>query len=325
MSTGSPEKEGKNSRRKSKKTLRAYELALYPNPGKAEETRYAMWWYQHLTLEYVQALYEQPPGFFLSTASKGKLANQAQKRARDMLRAGRAAEKQTGLPFGCPQSAPFMCEGIIQEAKGTVFAYWVKIPLGPWLPAKTHKALKKALRKGGRLRRMCEVRQGKKGGLVVRCFVEFAKSEAQDTGRYLGCDVGVNAGVARSDGYVGQSLGPVMAEAQRKRSERQRQGHRKTSVRSAVKQVLNREARRVVTLAKLGGKTLVLESPKALKNLNSSFTNWGTYMLMLLNVRCPICCMSIEFRAGLVSSTKKINPPKIPVTRRINSLANPNW
>lgn len=177
------------------------------------------------------------------------------------------AEKTTGQPFECPKVVPMLCDGIIREAEGTVFDYWVKTPLGPWLPAKTHAALKRALRRGGRLRRACEVRQERKGGLVVRCFVEFEKPGAVGSDDYLGCDVGVNAAVARSDGYVGPSLRPVMEEAQRKRSERQRQGHRNTSVRTTLKQVLDREARRVVTLAKRGDKTLVLESPKALKNL----------------------------------------------------------
>ena len=259
---------GEKKKRKGRGAIRSYELALYANPGKAEDTRYAMWWYQQHTLGYVQGLYDKPANVFVSTARLGLLANQAQRRARDMLRAGRAAEKVTGDPFLCPKSAPFLCEGTISEDDGTTtFDYWVKTPLGPYLPAQKHKALKNALRKGGKLRKLCEVRQGRKGGLVVRCFVEFEKPKAVDTRDYLGCDVGVNAGVARSDGYIGQALSPVMEEAQRKRSMRQKQGHRKTSVRSAVKQVLDREARRVVKLAKCGNKTLVLESPKALKNL----------------------------------------------------------
>lgn len=260
-------KSSEKSKRKGQGVIRLYELQLLPNPGKAEDTRYAMWWERQMILDYMQRLYGQPANVFESTAGSGLLANQAQKHARDILRAGRAAEKETGEPFPCPQSAPLLCDGIIQEARGTTFDYWVKTPLGPWLPAQPHRALKNALRRGGKLRKACEVRQGKKGGLVVRCFVEFEKPGAVDRGDYLGCDVGVNAGVARSDGYIGQSLRPVMEEAQRKRSERQRQGHRQTSVRSAVKQVLDREARRVVTLAKRGNKTLVLESPKALKSL----------------------------------------------------------
>lgn len=262
------ERNGEEPKCKKRGAIRSYELALYANPGKAEETRYAMWWYQQDTLGYVQDLYGKPANAFVSTSGLGLLANQAQRRARNMLRAGRAAEKATGEPFLCPQSAPFLCEGIVSEDDGTTtFDYWVKTPLGPYLPAQKHKALKNALRRGGKLRKACEVRQGKNGGLVVRCFVEFEKPPAIDTGNYLGCDVGVNAGVARSDGYVGTSLHPVLKEAQRKRSERQKQGHRKTSVRSAVYQVLDREARRVVKLAKCGDKTLVLESPKALKSL----------------------------------------------------------
>jgi transposase len=223
-----------------------------------------------MTLDYVRQLYDKPPGDFESTAGMGRLANQAQKRARDMLRAGRAAEKATGKPFSCPSSAPFVCDAVIQESKHTTFDYWVKTPLGPWLPAQTHRALKNALRKGGKLRKACEVRQGKNGGLVARCFVEFEKPEAKDTGDYLACDVGVNVAVARSDGYVSQPLHPILQRTKEKRAERQRQGHRRSSTRSALKQALDREARRAVASAAGGSKTLVLESPKALGNLKPS-------------------------------------------------------
>lgn len=40
---------GEKTKRKGRGAIRSYELALYANPGKAEETRYAMWWYQQIT------------------------------------------------------------------------------------------------------------------------------------------------------------------------------------------------------------------------------------------------------------------------------------
>lgn len=253
--------------RKGRGAIRSYTLHLYANPGKAEETRYAIWWYRKYTLAYAERYYNQCSLDWESTGGKGLLPNQAQNRARDIIKAGFASYGATGKSFHCPADFPLLCEGVLGQNKGTTFAYWVKTPKGPWLPAQTHRALKNALRRGGQLRRACEVRQGKNGGLVATVFVAFSKQESVDTGDYLACDVGVNAGVARSDGYVAQSLRPVMDRTRAKRAEQQRQGHRKTSKRSAVKQVLDQEARKVVMLAAKCNKTLVIESPKALANL----------------------------------------------------------
>lgn len=93
--TQSPEK----SKHKGRRAIRSYTLTLYPNPGKAEDTRYAMWWSRQYTIDYVRQLYGQPGISFESTAGLGFLANQAQKRARDILRAGRAGRKDDGAAF----------------------------------------------------------------------------------------------------------------------------------------------------------------------------------------------------------------------------------
>ena len=36
---------GEKKKRKGRGAIRSYEMALYANPGKAEDTRYAMAWY----------------------------------------------------------------------------------------------------------------------------------------------------------------------------------------------------------------------------------------------------------------------------------------
>jgi transposase len=106
--------------------------------------------------------------------------------------------------------------------------------------------------------------------MIARVFVEFPKLNAVPSPDVIACDVGVNIGVARSDGYKSKSLRPVMNRARQKRAEQQRQGHQKSSTRSAVKQLLDREARKAVTLAARTGKTLVLEAQKPLSNLKPS-------------------------------------------------------
>ena len=250
--------------------VRSYVLALHPNAGKAEDARYAMWWFQRYWLGFMQRLYGQTPNAFETTAGLGTLANQAQARARATLRAGRAAEKTTGQSFHCPQIAPLLCEAKIRHGKGTSFPYWVKPPLGPWIPAVTHRALNRALRVGGTLRPQCEVRQGKRGGLVAHVFVEYERRQPAPSRDVLGCDVGVNHGVSTSDGRTSKSLRPIMEKTRSRNAERQRQGHRCQSSRSAIKQELDREARRAVMLAARSGRPLAIERLKTLANLKPS-------------------------------------------------------
>lgn len=277
---------GEKSKRKGRGAIRSYELALYANPGKKEQTLQNMRLCQWLTMDYIVRYFGKAEDATESTEGLGLITNQAFKRARDILRAGRNASIATGEQFHCPRTVPLLCDGIIRESKTTThFEYWVKTPTGPWLPAQPHRALNNALRQGGVLRPYCEVRQGKKGGLVARIFVEFGRLGTKNTGDYLGCDVGVNVGVARSDGYIGKSLRPVLIRTREKRAEQQRQEHRKTSARSACKQFLDREARRTVNVCLRGGKTLVLESPNALGNLRPS-GSIGAWARQHFAVRC---------------------------------------
>jgi hypothetical protein len=258
--------------RKPSRVTRAYTLKIEANPGKAEEARYACYWYCAYTLEYCARYFAQGPiekPQAESTASLGWLANQAQQRARGIVNAGFAAEKTTGDPFHCPSDFPLLCDAKIAEAQGTTYTYWVKPPTCGWIPTQTHKALKNALRRGGKLRPTCEVRQGKRG-LTARVFVEFPKVKPAPSTDVLACDVGVNIGVARSDGYKSKGLRPVMNAARERNRERHRQKHYKKSTRTAVKQLLDREARKAVTLAAKSGKTLVIESLQTLSNLKPS-------------------------------------------------------
>ena len=250
--------------------VRSYTLSLYPNAGKAEAARYAIWWATRFCLDYVRQLYAEKPGAFVSTAGLGTLNNQAQKRARDILRAGRAAERATGEVFNAPATVAVCADAKITKARGTTFPLWVKVSCGPNIPALPHCAFSRALRAGAVLRPTCELRNGKHGGLVARVFVEYPKHEPAPARRMIGCDVGVNAGVARSDGYIGCSLRPIKDRTREKRAEQQRQHHRRSSARSALKQHLDREARRAVNVCLRTGSSLAIERLKTLGNLKPS-------------------------------------------------------
>lgn len=249
------------------KAIRCYTLRLYGNPGKIEKTLGNMVEYRAWLWDYVTRYFTKGEDATESTAGRGWIANQAFKRARDLLKAGRNASIATGEWFNCPKKLPLLCEGTLEENKISSFDYWVKVMNGPRLPAQTHRALKNALRRGGKLVKTCEIRQAKQGWLYARVFVEHETPEKMESPDYLGVDVGVNAGVARSDGYVGKPLQPILDRTQEKRSEQQRQGQVKSSRLSACKQFLNREAKRLVASAVRGRKSIAVESSKTLANL----------------------------------------------------------
>lgn len=266
------------------KAVRCYTLRLCGNPGKVEKTLGNMIEYRAWLWDYVSRYFKKGEDATESTKGRGWIANQAFKRARDILKAGRNGSIATGNQFNRPANLPLLCDGVLEESKDSTFAYWVKVANGPRLPAQTHRALKNALRQGGTLVKTCEVRQGKRA-LVARVFVEFEKPIPTPSRDYIGVDVGVNAGVARSDGYVGKDLHPILARIEQKRAEQRRQGHVKSSKRTACKQYLDREAKKVVTLAARAGKSIAVESLNTLSNLKIT-GSIGAWAKQHFAVRC---------------------------------------
>lgn len=255
---------------KRSRIIRTYILQLRPNAGKAEAARHAIWWSTRLCLDYVQRLHHLPLTLSVSTRGRGKLDNSALKRARDLLRAGRAAQEVAGRRFKKPATVAVISDASIAPARHTDYPFWVKVSCGPHIPALPHRAFSRALREGGKLRPFCEIRYGRNGGLVARVFVQYERKTPTASRDYLGCDVGVNRAVSTSDGYTARSLRPIIERAREKQAEQRRQGLVRSSPRSAIKQRLDREARRIVTLAKRGNKCLVLERLKTLGNLKPS-------------------------------------------------------
>lgn len=260
-------------KRNGRGVIRSYNLRLYGNPGKIKETLVNMLEYRSWLWDYVVRYYGKGEDSTESTKGRGMIANQAFKRARDVLKAGRNGSITTGDWFNCPKSLPLLCDGALEESKDSTFIYWVKVANGPRLPAQTHRALKNALRRGGKLIKTCEVRQAKQGWLYARVFIGFEKPETEDTEDYIGIDVGINHGVACSDGYLGKALRPILDRTREKNAERQRQKHRLTANKSTCKQFLDREAKRVVASAVRGSKTLILERPKTLAQLKMTGKN----------------------------------------------------
>lgn len=95
---------------KKRGAVRSYAVAPYPNAGKSEAARYAIWWQTRCCLDYVRELHGDAPNAKRSTVGLGELPERGLKRARDILRAGRAAERATGIPFECPTTAPVLAD-----------------------------------------------------------------------------------------------------------------------------------------------------------------------------------------------------------------------
>lgn len=157
---------------------------------------------------------------------------------------------------------------------------------GPRMPAKSHAALNTALRRGGTLTNTAEIAVDRQGRLIARVFVRFPIPATEDTGDYIGVDVGLNAGIARSDGYLGKPLQPILDRTTEKNRERRKQGHLHAlqSRRSACKQFLDGEAKRLVASATRGRKTIVLERLNTLANLKTTGSN-GAWPRIHLGMR----------------------------------------
>lgn len=250
--------------------VRSYTLPLYPNPGKAKEAFGILLEQRAWLYEFVrQHMATGEEMWTTSTEGLGQAANRALHRARAIVKAGRNSSIATGAWFNEPRCLPLISDGTVEPAEGTTFDYWIKMTPGPRMPAKSHQGLNKALRAGGTLTNTAEIAVDLKGDLVARVFVRFDIPETTDTGDYIGVDVGVNHGLCTSEGYQSKSLRPILDKTKQKNAERRRQGHPHTlqSRRSACKQFLDREARRLVASAKRGNKTLVVERLNTLGNL----------------------------------------------------------
>lgn len=250
--------------------VRTYTLRLYPNPGKAKEAFGILLEQRAWLIEFTRQTYATgEETWTTSTKGLGRTGNRALRRAHAIIRAGRASSITTGNAFKEPRCVPLVGDGTCEPATSTSFDYWIKMSPGPRMPAKSHTALNKALRAGGSLMKTAEITVDRKGRLIARVFIRFERPETNDTGDYIGADVGLNAGIARSDGYLGKPLQSILNRAIEKNRERRKRGHLHAlqSHRSSCKQFLDGEAKRLVASAKRGRKSIVIERLNTLAHL----------------------------------------------------------
>lgn len=279
---------------------RTYKLEICPNFGKLEATRYTytaflMW------CEYWAGRLFFNTGKIPSTAGMGEISNRAQRKVWGVIKTLRATSDATGGKTNVPKTNNLGMFAKIDGAKNGSFDYWIKVR-NLWasgkpikIPAKSHKALNKALKNGWKLSENCEVKQFR-GRWEVLVFASKEAEKAQATTACIGADVGINKAATFSNGYKGTDLRPVIKRAKESQQERHRQRMKFGQIqklkgnknKSVVKQILDREANELVRSSKQLGCNIVVESRKILANLRCGRLNrWARcYFANRLEVLC---------------------------------------
>ena len=197
-----------------------------------------------------------------SSKGMGEFAGRAYRRAfTDWRRTGKA-----GHQLGALKAELIDAAQVQPPRQATGFDYWIMVQgVGKlYLPAHAHKALNRALHYPGAT--LCE--QGevfrKNGKWYCRVAVTVPVADPQPVAAWIGCDVGVRTSVARSDGYTGPDLRPVLQRHRNRRAMDQKRGIDRQVETSPQRQLLAREARRVVSVAQRTGRGVAVEDPSRL-------------------------------------------------------------
>lgn len=257
--------------------IRTYQLAIYPNAVKLDTARYTYERHlQHVNIWTGKLFFNGNKA--ISTEGMGQLCNQAQHKARGIIRALTQAAKETGGKTNVPVVKQAGCPAKIQASETPEFDYWMTVENeferkgGIKIPCKSHKKLNGALRDGWVLNNVAEFFQDKNGKFYARVFVQKEVKKAEKKEASLGCDVGYRNAVIRSDRYIGQNISMVIKQERQKQASRQRNGlkvKRALGLKSRIKQVLDIEANAAVRRSCKASLNLVVESPKVLANLRS--------------------------------------------------------
>jgi len=104
----------------------------------------------------------------------------------------------------------------------------------------------------------------KNGKWYVRCGVRIPLQQEAAAKEWIGVDIGVRASVTRSDGYQGPDLRPILQRQRNRRAMDQKRDIERRVETPTQRQVLAREARKLVSVAQRTGRGIALEDPKRL-------------------------------------------------------------
>jgi len=246
----------------------SYSLKLYPTRNKADTLALlaGLFRQSHTDCTLQLRAMEQPRR--PSTKGMGEFLGRAYRRAGiDWERTTKAGHTPGTLKAELIDSAELQ-----RPKRARSFDYWVMIKgTGDKtfrVPARGHRGLKRTLAlPGAQLnigpKSTTEVYR-RKGTWYCRVSVKVPRASVQPTNGVIGVDVGARAAVTRSDGYRGPDLRPVLKKQRDRRAMQQKQGIDKRSNSTFQKQLLCREARRLVSVASRAGRAIAVEDPKRL-------------------------------------------------------------
>lgn len=247
----------------------SYKLKLYPSVNKADTLAAlaALFSRTHADVTTQLACMERPR--LPSTKGLGEFLGRAYRRAFiDYQRTKKAGHTPGFLKAELIDSAEVQHP---RKAKG--FDCWIMLRGtttsrgkngGFYIPARKHKAINRTLAlAGAKLNESAEVFR-KSGKWYARVSVSVPLAEVQAPKEWLGCDIGARAAVTRSDGYRGPDLRPILKRQRNRKVMDQKRGIDRRVATSPQRQVLAREARKVVTVCQHSGRGIALEDPKRL-------------------------------------------------------------
>lgn len=262
------------------KVTRTYKLRLYPNKIKADTIRYCQFRYVQYINMWLGRLYFNGNAH-ISTKGLGKLTNDAQYRAKAIIKSHTKMIKATNAKSNIPIFKAAICPAKIEFNKNSSYNFWVKISnlltrnKVIRVPALSYSKLNKKLKDGWTLSENCEVVKEKKR-YFVRVFLSKKIPKAVPRLNALGCDVGYKYSVCRSDGYIGANLSKINKKQRIKYAEQKRQNHNTKLPKSVVKQLLDREARLAVERCRRTKRSLIVENPKVVGQLGKQkLSGWS--------------------------------------------------
>lgn len=296
---------------------KSFKLKVYGTETKFETLRWCAYNYKKLTNAFIQHLYFNGNKTY-STEGLGGMGNQAQHKAKGIVRAKHAQEKtQPEIKKQIPVLKDLCMFGYIDKQNSSShFNYKLRFsnsfadeqgrPI--YVFTKGTSPLKKALKEGFELSKYCEFYfEPKDNHWYVRVFTSKEVLVATPKTKSIGIDVGIRQIISTSEGFLGNSLSKRLKKIMKRNSSKQRQlslaKNRKDEKlveqlskslkknnqvkKSEIKQLLDKEAKRVIARGLQTSSNLVVEDPRVLANLkgNKSLVRWArTYFAYRLEV-----------------------------------------
>ena len=286
----------------SKVVVRSYKLKLYGNKAKTDTVRYAIMRHnQYANMFMGRVFFGQSK---ISTKGLGTLASHAAHDAFQIVKKQKASARLTGCKTNVPFVRRLGCRARRFISKDSSFDYWFKVSnqfqrIGSVsLPAKSHKALNMALKNGWKLTKMsrCIISNS---GLYAVVYVSKKQPMVKKPRVFIGVDVGYKYSVCTSLGHIGRNITKVLRRTKQIRSSRRRSGFKRRSDKTAIKQVLDREANKLIGRSKKLNACVVVEDPKKLapltgRNLHGWACSYVAKRLEILGAEEGIMILSVS-------------------------------